>query len=607
VIEGNGYSFTLIPREGSSGNGKTAESNYMFRFNSYESLLQTWSGMIKLSSVDKDASMVRLSAETECPDKARLFINMHLKMYRQRTLDKKNQFATNTIDFIDSQLRTITDSLNSTELNLQNFKKDNQVVDLSFQAQQLFDQARELDNKKAEVKIKSDYYQYLMDYLMKNRDAGNLIAPSVIGIDDPLLNNLVLELNKMADQKIAMTGNGISENPYLATIGSQIRNAKATLEENIGNMINNNNQAMKDIDQRLDYVMVEVRKLPETERELFGIERQFKLNDQIYTYLMQRRAEAQIARASNTPDNEIIDPARIILPNIRPKPSRNYALGLLLGLLIPGLFFVIKEIFNIKIETEEEVKKITNLPVAGHIAHSRSEHQTIVLNDPKSNISEAFRNVRLRMRFFTREIKNPVILVTSSMAAEGKTFTALNLASAYSLSGAKTVLIGFDLRRPRIFEEFGVDNQKGISTYLIGRDKLDDIIAESGYENLSIIPAGPVPPNPSELTSSAKTKELFEELKKRFEFIIIDSAPIGSVSDTYSLAQLADSVIMLVRHNKTIKHLLKDTLEDCRANGVTNISILMNDIRNDMRTYGYKGRYGYVYGYGYTYGGNGKG
>jgi tyrosine-protein kinase Etk/Wzc len=608
LIDGNGYSFTLIPREGALATDKPAAATYLFSFNSYESLLQKWSSVLQLTSVDKDASMVKLSAATECPAKARFFINTHLEMYRQRTLDKKNQFATNTIDFIDKQLTEITESLRSTETNLQNFKKDNQVVDLSFQAQQLFDQARELDDKKAEVKIKGDYYQYIKDYLVKNSDAGNLVAPSVVGIDDPLLNNLVLELNKMADQKIAMTGGGGSgENPYLATIGLQIRNARATLEENIRNIINNNNQAIKDIDQRLNSVMVEVRKLPETERELFGIERQFKLNDQIYTYLLQRRAEAQIAKASNTPDNEIIDPARVVLPNIKPRTARNYLFGLILGLFIPGLILITKEIFNIKIETEEEVKKITSFPVAGHIAHSKSESATIVLSEPRSNISEAFRNVRTRMQFFTREIMNPVILVTSSMAAEGKTFTALNLASVYSLSGAKTILIGFDLRRPGIFEEFGIDNQKGISTYLIGRDKLDDIIFKTGFENLSVIPAGPIPPNPSELAASAKTKMLFDELRRKFEFIIVDSAPIGSVSDTYSLAHVADAVIMMVRHNKTIKHLLKDTIEDCKANGVNNISILMNDIRDDMRMYGYKGRYGYTYGYRHSYGDKGEG
>jgi tyrosine-protein kinase Etk/Wzc len=599
LVEGSGFSFRLIPKEHESNDENITGRNYIFNFNSFEVLLQTWSGSLKLSTVDKDASMVKLTIESECPSKAKQFIDKHLNVYSNRTLEKKNLFAEKTIAFIDDRLNSITDSLKTTEIHLQNFKKDNQVVDLSFQAQQLFDKAKEMDNDKAEAKIKGDYYQYILDYLIKNREEGGIVAPSVAGIDDPTITNLIVELNKLMDQKAAMTSSDSPNNPYLTIVASQIRNAKAVLEENIKNLKNSNTQAAGEINLRLGEIMAEVRKLPQKERELFGIERKFKLNDQIYTYLLQRRAETSITKASNIPDNEIIDNARILQPNIKPRPTRNYAIGLLMGIFIPGLFFTLKEVFNLKIETEEETRKITNLPVAGHIAHSRSEQQTIVLKDPQSNISEAFRNVRTRMKFFTRDIKSPVILVTSSMASEGKTFTAVNLASAYSLSGAKTVLIGFDLRRPGIYKDFGLDNQNGISTYLIGLDKLDDIIMDSGYENLSIIPAGPIPPNPSELSSSVNTRELFRELKKRFEFIIIDSAPIGSVSDTYSLAQVADSVIMLVRHNRTLKNLLRDTLEDCRVNGVTNISILMNDIRNDMRMYGYRGRYGYGYRYGY--------
>jgi tyrosine-protein kinase Etk/Wzc len=187
------------------------------------------------------------------------------------------------------------------------------------------------------------------------------------------------------------------------------------------------------------------------------------------------------------------------------------------------------------------------------------------------------------------------------MPAEGKTFTALNLASAYSPAESKTVLVRFDLRRPRLYSEFNIDNENGISTYLIGRDNIDDIIKKTSQKNLHIIPAGPVPPNPAELATSAKTRELFDELRKRFDIIIVDSAPIGAVSDTYSLAAIADATIILVRHNRTLKQLLKDTMEDCRTNGVNNISILMNDIRSDMRMYGYRGRYGYGYGYGYKY------
>lgn len=551
-----------------------------------------------------ESTILELSVKTDCPAKAKAFLDAHLKMYLQRTLDKKNLFAINTIDFIDKQLLSISDSLGKREKDLQEFRRNNEVVNLSFQAEQLFGTAKILENNRAELNLKNDYFSYIRGYLRENKEAGSLAAPSVTGISDANMNNIVIELNKMESQKVALKGNGESVNPYLQALEAQISNARSALEEILMNLEKSNNIAISDLDRRLQSLDSEVKKLPQTERELFSIERQFKLNDYIYTYMLQKRSEAQIAKASNTPDNEIIDYAMISGGPIKPNSNTNFIIGFAMGLFLPAIFLLLKEMFNIKVETEEEVKRITNLPVAGHISHNLKDYPGVVLQDPQSNISEAFRNLRTRLKFFTREIKSPVILVTSSMPAEGKSFTALNLASAYSLAGIKTVLVSFDLRRPRIFREFGLDNDSGISTYLIGRDSVKEITKETGYENFSIIPAGPVPPNPSELASSEKTRELFSELRTRFDCIIIDSAPIGAVSDTYSLASLADTTIMLVRHNKTVKQLLKDTIEDCKVNGISNISILMNDIRNDMRMYGYRGRYGYVYGYEYSYGSN---
>jgi len=596
-VEGRNFLFTLLPREGYNQNGLSY--TYFFRFNSYDDMVTGWREAFELTPMKTEASIVELAVETDCPAKAMTFIDTHLRMYLQRTLDKKNQFAINTIEFIDEQLLSISDSLWKREQDLQDFRREKQVVDISFQAQQLFEQTRELENSRADLKVKSDYFRYLKGYLKENREAGSLVAPAAMGITDPLMNNLVLELNRMESQKVAMKGSDGSVNPYIATLESQIRNAKAAFEEVVMNMERNNNIAIRDLNKRLEGIMAEVGNLPQTERELFSIERQFKLNDNIYTYLLQRRSEAQIAKASNTPDNEIIDYARVEGLPIKPKVNRNYILGLIFGLSLPGFIFLLKEAFNYKIETEDEIKRITSLPLAGYISHNRKDYQDVVLLDPRNLVSEAFRNLRIRMRFFTREIKNPVILVTSSMAEEGKTFTALNLSSAYSLAGIRTVLLSFDLRKPRNYDEFGIDNEKGITTYLIGRDTIDDIIMETGHENLYITPAGPVPPNPSELASSEKTRELFSELKKRFDYIITDSAPIGAVSDTYPLASLADAVIMLVRHNKTIKQILKNTIEDCKVNGVSNLSILLNDIRSDRRMYGYRGRYGYTYGYAY--------
>lgn len=599
TIEGEGYSFSIVPRSEDQDGKGLKPGRWLFAFNSYQSLVGRWNAMLSLKSVSDDASMVSLEINAACPEKARIFLNKHLEMYLQRTLDKKNQVATNTINFIDRQLTSIADSLDITESTLQNFRRMNEVVDLSYQSQQLFTQTKELDNQKATLKMQDDYFRYLLGYLAQNRDAGDLIAPSVIGINDPLLNNLVLELNKMADQKIAMSGSGASRNPYLATLESQIRNAKARLEENTRNLLNNNTLALRDINNRLNVLMAEVRKLPQTERELLGIERRFKLNDNIYTYLLQRRAEAQITRASNTPDNEIIDYATIKNP-VSPRPARNLAIAAMFGLLLPGLIIVLLSALNNKITAEEDIKHLTDIPVAGHIIHSVRDYQTVVLNDPKSQVAETFRNLRTRIQFFTREKKSPVILISSSMPAEGKTFASINLASVYSLMGKRTVLVGFDLRKPKIYNDFNVTNERGVSTYLIGQNTLDEITQESGYANMWIISAGPIPPNPAELASSAKAKELFDELKKRYDYIIIDSAPMGAVSDTFSLAEIADITLILVRHNRTIKHILQNTISDAKANGITEMSLVLNDITREKGLYGYYGKY--RYGYGYRYG-----
>lgn len=606
TVEGEGYSFVVIPRTTEDGtNLKPVSGDWMFSFRSYGYLGESWSSALKLESIDKDASMVKLEIQSECPEKAAIFLNRHLEMYLQRTLDKKNQVATNTIDFIDRQLTSIADSLDLTEISLQNFRRNNEVVDLSFQSQQLFEQAKELDNQKARMKMQDDYFRYILGYLADNREAGAIVAPSVMGIDDPLLNNLVLELNKMADQKIAMAGTGTSRNPYLATLDSQIRNTKARLEENTRNLLNSNNLAMRDVNNRLNSLMSEIRKLPQTERELLGIERKFKLNDNIYTYLLQRRAEAQIAKASNTADNEIIDRATL-KEMVKPSPMKNYAVGILMGLMVPGLIIILISALNNKITSEDDIKKITSLPVAGHITHSLSEYQTVVLTDPRSQVSETFRSLRTRLQFFTKETPSPVILITSSMPGEGKTFSSINLASAYSLAGKKTVLVGFDLRKPKIYDDFNLSNETGVSTFLIGQNSIDEILKKTSFENLSVIPAGPVPPNPAELASSEKTREFFNELKKRFDYIIVDSAPLGAVSDSFSLASVSDVTVILVRHNKTIKHVLHNTLVDAKANGITEMSLLLNDIRRDKGLYGYVGRYKYGYGYGYDAYSNGS-
>jgi capsular exopolysaccharide synthesis family protein len=289
----------------------------------------------------------------------------------------------------------------------------------------------------------------------------------------------------------------------------------------------------------------------------------------------------------------VIDPSDADVLPVKPKKQLIYLLALMAGAGIPFLWILVANAFNNKVREDEDIKRITDIPISGHIPRSLIKKNTVMLEEPGSHAAEAFRTLRSRMQFFTKEVKAPVILITSSMPEEGKTFTAINLASVYSLMGKKTVLVGFDLRKPKIYTEFGLDNKKGVSTWLIGKDELQNVIRETPYENLFIIPAGPIPPNPSELASLEKTDELLKLLKEKFEYIIIDTSPIGTVSDAFHLATLADTCILIVRQNMTLKDLLKNTANELKTIDIKSISLLVNDLGSEYKRYGYSGSYGH--------------
>jgi tyrosine-protein kinase Etk/Wzc len=377
-------------------------------------------------------------------------------------------------------------------------------------------------------------------------------------------------------------------------MAQRVSNTKEALKETLKGVRSANNLAMSEIMQQIRNVNAQASALPVTERQLLGIERKYKLNDELYTFLLEKRADAQIQKASNMPDNELIDPSTATEKPVKPKKLLTFVLAFMAGIGIPFLWILIADAFNNKVRDDENIKHITDLPITGHIPHSPLKKSTVVFDEPGSRVAEAFRSLRYRIQFFTKEVKTPVILITSSMQDEGKTFTAINLASVYSFIGKKTVLIGFDLRKPKIYNDFGFDNDHGVSTWLIGKDRLQDIIKETSYENLSVISAGPIPPNPSELIALEKTKELLRLLKERFECIIIDSSPIGIISDTIHLTSLADTSIMVIRQNVTLIALLANTLKELKVIDIKGLSLVINDIGPDERSYGYSGSYEYT-------------
>lgn len=593
------WDFQIKIEENFNPEGK---NNYIFRFNTLDQLTNRFRNRVLIEPMEKGSSMISISLDINNPQKGVDFLNMLAQEYLKRGLNKKNEIATKTIEFIDSQLDTIKYSLNIVEENLENFRTNNNVLDLSFQSEKLFEQVQELENQHMQFDMQLNYYNYLADYVSQSQDLESVLAPSAMGVQDPLLNQLIMELNQLSIQRSSMINVKKNTDFYMVKqLDAQIENAKRNLTENTSSLIERTKINIKDINNRLNELVKQVNKLPDTERKLFGIERQFKLNDNIYTYLLQKKSEALIARASNTTDNEIIDTAMVKGGGspIKPKGKKIYMIALFIGLIIPAIYLLLKDFFNNKIDSPEMVEKITKRPIVGLIPNSGDINVTNVLDNPDSPWAEAFRFVRTKMQFITKQIKSPIITITSSIPGEGKSFIAINIASIYSITGKKTVLVGMDLRRPQLAQRFGLDKNKGVTNYLIGDMKYEEIIQKTNNNSLDIVASGIIPPNPSELVEDDKTATLIKKLQEDYDIVILDTAPLSPVSDTYHLAKLADANIFVVRDRYTHKYAFEASISEAENSQLPNLCVVINDVAVKKRGYSYK--YGYKYGYSHGY------
>jgi len=563
-----------------------------FIINSRSSLVNSFIGRMNVELLSRGGSILEVSMIGTNPARDADFLNRHLQGFQYISLDKKNIEAERRIQFIDDQLVGISDSLATTENRLQQFRSAHQVMDLSAQGQALIGQVTLLENERARLNLEANYYDYLAEYLSKEISGEMPIIPITMGINDPGLTRLVQELAELQSQ-IATRGAG-EMNPLQRNLEQRVRSSKEALRETLNGLRRANSLARSENQEQISRVNSRASALPVTERQLLGIERRFKLNDELYTFLLETRAEQQMQKASNRSDSEIIDKADPRFSSrISPNKTRIQFVGLLAGLAIPSIVLFLIFLFDNRLK-EEDVRRITNLPVLGHIPHNSSGSSNIVFVQPNSAIAESFRLLRSRMQFILKEATAPVILVTSAMPADGKTFSAISLASVYSMLGKKTVLVGFDLRKPKIYHDFDLSNEKGVSTWLIGKDNLKEIIQKTSFDNLSVISSGPVPPNPSELTALEKTRDLIRILRDEFDYVVIDAAPIGLVSDTFYLTPLADAILLIIRSNKTLRSIFEKTITEISNSNVNGISLVINDINLKKTQYGYGEKYGYT-------------
>ncbi|MNX62644.1 Tyrosine-protein kinase ptk [compost metagenome] len=577
-------------------------NEYFVRFNDFDATVSAYKG-INVKTDDKGSSIITLGMQGT--NKARMveYLNATVKMLIKRQLDGKNKFATNTIAFIDSTLVAMESQLKETGDELKSFRKDKNIFDVEEGGAKFSDKILEFDVARDEVTRKITYYNSLKSYLNNSVDYSKLPAPSVAGIEDPNIVVNVSKLISLSTQRSEMAY-AVKSDKLFKDFDNQMMAVKNVLLENISAAKASLQYDLAMVNSKINETESTIKQLPEDQQELIKIKRKYDLSDNIYSTFLQKRSEADIVKAANLPDIHFIDPAKDVGGGlIGPKTSVNYVLALFLGILIPlllvfGIFFI-----NNSIQNAEDVSKLTQIPMIGVVGVNTDHTDLAVFDKPKSALSESFRAIRSSLQFlYKKQLVSgaKTLMITSSISGEGKTFCSINIATVFALSEKKTVIVGLDLRKPKLFGEFNLTNDVGVVNYLIKQKSVDEIVNHTQIPFLDVILSGPIPPNPSEMILSDGMKELIDELKQKYDYIILDTPPVGLVSDALELAQYCDVTLYIVRQNFTKKEMITLLNNRVKRDELNNTSIILNGFENKAK---YGGGYGYGYGYGnYTNG-----
>ncbi len=566
---------------------------YILTFSDPLDVAGSYIGRLNVQWAEERSGVLNLSVNGSSPAKEIDFMSGLISTYQYYDLEKKNQKAERTIQFIKGQLDGITDSLKISEGQLQQFKAKNSSEKLDQEATRFFNKLSSLEEQKTELIVRSNYYDYLVSYISKGGNLDLVVLPSSVGVNDGVVGGLVSKMIDMQLEIKLFMGKGRDENPLVRGGIRRLDEIKRDLSESIKTLKTTDKIKSDLIQKQITELEKQLDRLPLAQRQLVSIQRNYTLLENLYVFLMQKMSEAGISKASNVSDIVMVNPP-MLGGAISPSTGRNYFFGWLIGLAIPVIAFVALEFFNQRIQSKEDVEKITSIPFIGGIGHNRSKDNLAVSLSPKSPVAESFRAIRSNLNYFTGNQVKKIFMVSSSISGEGKTFCSVNLATVFALSEKKTLIIGADMRKPKIYSDFNLNNIHGLSGYLSGLSTFSEVLQHTSIENLDLISGGPVPPNPSELLLNGKIEILLQDALKEYDYIVIDTPPLAFVTDAFVLAKYADHTVFLTRQNYTPIGFLKDINDFYVTDKLKNISIVLNDI--------YKSGLGYGYGYGDGYG-----
>lgn len=569
------------------------------------SVLKEYVNSLSIAPTSKTTSVVVISLENTNTRRGRDYINKLLEMYNINANNDKNEVAQKTAEFIDERIGIISKELGSTEQDLENFKRSAGITDLSSEAQIALTGNAEYEKKRVENQTQINLVMDLQRYMKGNEYE---VLPSNIGLQDAASASAIDRYNQMLVERKRLLRTSTENNPTIINLDTSIRAMRTNVQATLDATLKGLQITKEDLAREASRYSRRINDAPTQERQFVSIARQQEIKSGLYLMLLQKREENAITLAATANNAKIIDEALADDNPISPKKTIVYLAALVLGVGLPvGVIYLIG-LTKFKIEGRADVEKLTSLPVVGDIPLADEKTGSIAVFENQNNLmSETFRNVRTNLQFMLENGKN-VILVTSTISGEGKSFISANLAISLSLLGKKVVIVGLDIRKPGLNKVFNIPKKEhGITQYLTNTTaNLMDFVQPSDInKNLFILPGGTVPPNPTELLARGGLEKAIETLKANFDYVILDTAPVGMVTDTLLIGRVADLSVYVCRADYTHKAEFTLINELAENNKLPNLCIAINGLDLNSRKYGYYygyGKYGKYYGYGKRYG-----
>jgi tyrosine-protein kinase Etk/Wzc len=609
--------FMTVTKNGMVNNltiANLSENNYLIKVHNLNNLIYKIKNNLRVENIE-NTTILELSLEDEIPARAVTFLDTLSKEYIEYTSEAQLKINQNTIENIDKQLKEIVNILASIEDDLENYKSNKAILDLTREQDEYFRKLIEYDKEKRDVELRIQSLDALEKYILTvaGKADQKLLPPSFyIEKDDGYLQTALSKLYSMQMSRNEILFGATESNRGIKELDQNIE----LLRKNILTYIDNSRSGLldkiKDIQLQIgDYTDI-IRKIPKTQRDLLTIQRKVDVNEKMYEFLLEKRSTTIIARAGILPETRVIEKAHSV-GIVKPNKGQilNYFLiaGIILGLIIT----FIRSVFFAKIENIFELKRLTRLPIMGEIVLSQSEkgNYLAVDKDPNAPVTQSFRTIRTNLEYMASDVGgSKTILITSLIPGEGKTFCSVNLAIILSKAGKRVLLIELDLHKPKIQKALNMSSDIGVSNILIGKTGVAEAILPTGMENLFVILSGPTPPNASEIILSDHLKEMLAYGKANFDYVIVDTAPIGLITDALVIAKHVD-ISLFILNTRYAKKQSIDMLEEIVENNkFHNFCLVLNGVKHRRSRYGYGYGYGYGfsygYGYGYGYGGYGK-